>query len=360
MDGQERVEANFQDNFFDANTEKVVDVFQRVFHVNRDTVDVDYDGLINRFFQFVDVNQIMNGIQKGKEYVVQIPSQLKEGFDAGKYFIMENSETGKTWPTLMEKLENGKNQIVTPLPVKAQEYLLGNPMRDYFTSFQNARIQQQLHEISELLEQTLEVVNRIEHGQLDDRIGMLKAGKQQIFLALNQKDESSRTHALLHGMQDVSRAQGQIAETLKRRVTEFKALPKTAFIRFGKELMKAGYLSSRDDEYQEIQEYFDLYLQATKLLAGAYIVSGDTANAERVFQLSLDTLNGIDFRRLESIKLIHPNETELICDLATEYLVTEKQNLLEEAKQPDCMMIEVSGEKLLEVIGYGNAEKVSE
>lgn len=356
MDGQERVEANVQDIFFEANTEKDVDVFQRVFHVNRDTIDADYDGLINRFFQFVDVNQIMNGIQKGKEYIVQIPSQFKEGFEAGKYFIMENSDTGKTWPVLMEKLENGKNQIVTPLPVKAQEYLIGNPMRDYFTSFQNARIQQQLHEISELLEQTLEVVNRIEHGQLDDRIGMLKAGKQQIFLALNQKDESSRTHALLHGMQDVSRAQGQIAETLKRRVTEFKALPKTAFMRFGKEFMKAGYLSSRDDEYQEIQEYFDLYLQATKLLAGAYIVSGDTENAERVFQLSVDTLNGIDFHRLDSIKLIHPKETDLICDFATEYLVTEKQNLLEEAKQPDCMMIEVSGEKLLEAIGYGNAE----
>lgn len=360
MDGQERVEANFKDNFLEVNAEKGVDVFQRVFHINRDTLDVDYDSLINRFFQFVDVNQITNGIQKGKEYVVQIPSRFREGFDAGKYFIMENSDTGKSWSVLMEKLEDGKNQIVTPLPIKAQEYLLNNPMRDYFTSFQNARIQQQLHEISELLEQTLEVVGRIEHGQLDNRIGMLKAGKQQIFLALNQKDESSRKTALQLGMHNVFTAQGQIAETLKRRVSEFKALPKTAFMRFGRELMKAGYLSSRDDEYQEIQEYFDLYLQATKLLAGAYIVSGDTANAERVFQLSLDTLNGIDFRRLESIKLIHPNETDLICDFATEYLVAEKQNLLEEAKQPDCMMIEVSGEKLLEVICYGNAEKVPE
>lgn len=123
---------------------------------------------------------------------------------------------------------------------------------------------------------------------------------------------------------------------------------------------RAVYLSSRDDEYQEIQEYFDLYLQATKLLAGAYIVSGDTENAERVFQLSVDTLNGIDFRRLESIKLIHPKETDLICDFATEYLVTERQNLLEEARQPDCLMIEVSGEKLMEVIGYGNTEKVPE
>ena len=355
MDGQARIEVDSQ-----ANAEKIVDVFQRVFHVNRDTIDVDYDGLINRFFQFVDVNGIMHGIQKGKEYVVQIPSQFKEGFEAGKYFIMENSDTGKSWSVLMEKLEDGKNQIVTPLPIKAQEYLLGNPMRDYFTSFQNARIQQQLHEISELLEQTLEVVNRIEHGQLDDRIGLLKAGKQQLFLALNQKDESSRKTALQLGMHNVFTAQGQIAETLKRRVTEFKALPKTAFMRFGRELMKAGYLSSRDDEYQEIQEYFDLYLQATKLLAGAYIVSGDTDNAERVFQLSLDTLNGIDFRHLKSIKLIHPNETELICDLATEYLVSEKLTLLEEVKQPDCMMIEVSGEKLLEVIAYGNAEKVSE
>ena len=43
-----------------------------------------------------------------------------------------------------------------------------------------------------------------------------------------------------------------------------------------------------------------------------------------------------------------------------EYLVAEKEACLEEAKHFDYVALEVSGEKLLEVLGYGETEEIQE
>ncbi len=77
---------------------------------------------------------------------------------------------------------------------------------------------------------------------------------------------------MLLAINNINVAQNQIAETFKRMDTEFEALPKSAIGQFFRELIKTGYLDEKDNEYNEIQEYFSLYIQSTRMLAGAYIV----------------------------------------------------------------------------------------
>ena len=115
-----------------------------------------------------------------------------------------------------------------------------------------------------------------------------------------------------------------------------------------------SYLDKRDNEYDEIQEYFDLYLQATRMLAGSYAVIGDTENAQRVFDMSVDKIKGIDYSKLKTIEYAHQGaDFNRIYENADEYLIEEKAVCLEEAKEYDTLSISVSGDYLLEVIGDG-------
>lgn len=329
--------------------------FSKVLRIKASASNIDFKGIMNKVCQYVNIADVIDKVKKGAEYVVQIPVELQSGFDTGKYWVMENAKSGKMWPFLMELGEDGKNKIVTPLGIKKEEFLQGNPIADITSSYHNLFIQQQIGEIASLVEATLEVVQRIENGQMDDRIGLLEAGKQGVLLALSQKDESSRTLAIHNAINNINIAQNQIFKTFERRIAEFKPLPKTKFGRLLREIASnSSYLNKRDDEYGNIQDYYYLYLQATKMLAGAYVAVGDIENAKRVFDMGIERLKNLDYTNLKTIEYAHKGvEFEKIYEDATEYLIEEKTVFLKETKNYDCLSISLSGEDLLEVIGDG-------
>ena len=122
-------------------TEEVKVFEAKILNIRSSTPNVDFRGAINKVLQYVDIASVLNNIKKSAEYVVQIPAELQGGFDSGKYWIMENSKTGKMWPTLMELGEDGKNKIVTPLAIKKKEFIQDNPVRDITKNYQNLYLQ---------------------------------------------------------------------------------------------------------------------------------------------------------------------------------------------------------------------------
>lgn len=342
---------NVNNDIVEQEPEKIDVVYGKILDIRSSSPDIDFRGALNKVLQYVDIASVLHSIKKGAEYVIQIPTEFQGGFDAGKYWIMENAKTGKMWPTLMEVGADGRNKIVTPLAVKKKDFIQGNPVKDITNNYQNLYLQQQMNELSSLIEDTLQVVQRIEHGQLDDRVGLLEAGRQGILLALSQKDNDSRPLALQLARGNVNVAQNQIFETFERRVKEFKPLPKTSFGQFLREMTSNGYLSKKDDEYNDIQEYYNLYLEATRLLAGSYLIVGDSENAQRVFDLSIEKVGAIDYSNLKTIEYAHKGaEFQKIYDDAVEYLTTEKQICIEDGTAYDCLEITISGDELMEVI----------
>ena len=163
-----------------------------------------------------------------------------------------------------------------------------------------------------------------------------------MILALSQKDDASRPQNLSLAINNINIAQNQIAQTFKRRVREFEPLPKTKIIRLLREFRKTGYLDSKADEYDEIQEYYSLYLEPTKLLAGVYIIMGDSDNAKKVFELAINNIKDIDYSALETIRYQYQiDETETICKNSIEYLKTEQRICLEDFKSYDCLSIRI-------------------
>ena len=327
-------------------------------YISHNSVGIDFQALLGHVVQCVNMGEILAEIKAGTQYVVQIPAEFQKAYESGEMFIMENMKTGKKWPSLMKIAEDGRHQVVSPLPITEQAIVHGNPVQELANSQHNMLMQQQVAHLTELVERTYRVVEQIKHGQMDDRIGLLEAGKNGLILALSMPEGEERNRQIDSSRQNLLVAQAQIEKTLERRAVEFDPLPQAAAMRFMREFFHSGYLAEKKNDVQEMQEYYDLYLQATKLLAASYAICGNLETAEQTFRLSETTIQAIDFSKVKTIAYQHKALTDMFYNAPIGYIEAEREVCMEEAKRYDYVAIEVSGEKLLEVLGDGQAEKI--
>lgn len=333
----------------------------KVLRVIKSMADIDYMGALDKVAQYVNMAGIVNTIEKGVEYVVQIPAKYQKQFEEGEYFINKNKTTGIEWPTLMRKAENGQYRFVDDLPIKQQEFIKGNPFQDICDSYHNIVMQQQLAQIADTVAEVYETVKMIEVGQQDDRIALIETGKKQIRRAMLMRNEEDKKESLREGVNNLSLGQEQIGKALVRRVEAFKALPDNGVSLFFTTLARPGYLSRKDDEVEAIQECYSMYIEATKMLAATYAYRGDLEVVEQIFQDSSDFLRGIDFSAVKTIELSHEGVdlSDWFFNRPVEYIELEKASCLESAKEYDYLQIAVAGDDLLEVIKDGG-EEISE
>ena len=312
---------------------------------------IDVSGMLNKIFQFVNVNDIASNVKKGSEYIVQIPKEFQPMVDSGEYWIMKNQKTGVEWPNLVKLGENGKNEIVKPLSVKREEFIKGNPTKELTNYYQNMYLQNQMQQNAIMLETAIQEIRRIEQGLKNDRIALIKAGQEQVSLALMQKDDATRRTAIQDGINNIILGKNQVYEQLKSYTEDFQPLPKHMLVRFFKEFKKSGYLVDKDKDYNNIVEYYDLYLEATKLLSLSYLAVDDKDNAKRVFEIAQNQLMQIDFSNTKTISYIHDSESFLpFSESITEELSDERKLCIEHTENYKSVAIQISGDKLLEII----------
>ena len=320
---------------------------------------VDFNGMLAALVQHVNMGHALTHIEPTLEYVVQVPIKYREALKKGELFLNENMKTGVKWPTLYERLETGKRKFVDNLPVKEEEILHGNPFESIAISCHNLYLQKQVAELADELKESRREIKRIGQGQMDDRIGLLLAGYDQIRYALDASQEE-KSIEIAQGRSSMLTAQKQFLQTLKSRVGEFEAVPESRMSRFGMELRRSGSLRRKDQEYMEIQRCYELYLQATRMVAASYAICGREDAAEQVFTDAEKEMEKLDFSALETLRHIHKENTELFCYRASEYIAIERDIYLEDMREYDMISIQVSGEKLLEVFENDRTEKVSD
>lgn len=337
----------------------VVSIDGKALDFSTDTKRRDASGIISKLVQFASIGNTIANIDKRVEYVVQIPLKHKEAFEAGELLINKNAKSGVMWPTLYKTLDNGKRQFVDNLPIKQEEILHGNPFQSIAQSYHSLYLQQQINELAEMINKTYKVVERIEQGQKDDRIGILLAGRDQIILSLNLNPNERQT-AIQLGRNQILTAQKQLLQTFKRRISLFEALPESSFKRFWLELKHSGTLQERDRDFEEIQEYYSLYLQATQMLATSYTICGQVDEAEKVFQIAEQDMAEIDFDAVKTLRFIHKKNDDMLYYHAKDYISVEKDICLEDAKEYEYITFNVSGEELLEAYENGRKQKIQD
>ena len=321
---------------------------------------VKFAGALDCLAQCFSIGDISANIQKGVEYVVQIPVKYQEMINKGEVYINKNGRTGIEWPTLMRKAENGRPQFVDNLPIKQQSLVQGNPVQDMCTNFHNIAMQQQMAQIASQLQKTYEVVRLIEQGQQDDRIAVLEAGRDEIAYALTLKDKAARRMHIESGRSKLIEGTSLLSKAFERRVTNFEAIPKNPLLRFGKAVLESGfdndYLVEKDIEYNNIEECYELYKQATIMLAMSWAITGENEAVKATFDKGISFLKGLDCEAIKTVEYVHKDAKDLFFQVGVGELKKEQKICIEKAESYDTLMIEVSGDKLLEVIEHGKAE----
>lgn len=321
----------------------------------------DVHGILNKLFQLINVADILQSVKAGAEYVVQVPEEFISALESGDVWMMENAKNGKMWPNLMRAAENGKQEIVTPLSIKRREFIQGNPMQELSTGFHNLYMQNQMQAMSQLIEESLETAKRIERGQKTDRMGLLESGRNQIFLALSQSDEEEKKQELRFARKSISDGFGQIFMALQDKVCNFEPISASRFNRAIHIAVNSSYYVKKDSEYCEIQEYLNLYIQATKMWAASFAVDGDVDGAKRVFEMSEGKLKALDFGNLKTIEYTHSGEDfEKIYSQKDHYIGIEKEVFDEELRENRDLSIAISGNELLEMISDGKRTTIPE
>ena len=201
--------------------EYVYDTY-RVVRSNDPNLHIPFKDVLNKILEIVDMKDILDNVQAGTEYVVEIPEEFQKQYESGEFWIMENSKTGNLWPSLVRKGDDGRNKIVTPLGIKKESFVQGNPIQDMSQQIQMAQLQSSIKEQTELLESICKSVKHIQKGQMNDRIALLESGKKQVYLALKRSDDDpGKRIAIENGIHDLINAQDKIYEALKLQINEF-------------------------------------------------------------------------------------------------------------------------------------------
>lgn len=341
-------------------TDEIAPAKGNCLHVTQDSKGVDFGALLEQVVQYVSMGDILNKIHVGTQYVVQIPTEFQSAYESGEMFIMENMKTGKKWPSLMKIAKDGKQQVVTPLPIAEQTIVQGNPIQELANWQYQLVMQQRMYRLSDMVKKTYRAVERIENGQMDDRIGLLEAGRKGLLLAMTMPEGDARNRQIDSSRQNLLVAHSQIGKSLERRAIEFEPLPKNPLIRFARVLLHDEYNAEKGRAVEEIQEYYDLYLQATNLLATSYALCGNLETAEQTYSISESELEAIDFSKVETISYEYSELKDMFYSDPVGYLATEQEKCLDKAKSYDYVALEVSGEKLLEVLENGRKKTVPE
>lgn len=273
--------------------------------------------------------------------------------------MLHGEGSGKTWATIVEKLPGGKNKFIANCPIKEEAFYHGNPFQDASASLANLQLQRQMADLAQLIGEAYDAILRVEAGQKADRVGQLIAGRDGIVHALKMKDGESRRTAIVVARGHLQEAQGKIGEVFKQKVESFKTVSKSVIVRFFIECTHNSYLDKCDDEYNAILEYYELYLQATELIAQSFIISNETDSAASVYDTCRQFLAGLDFSKIQTVLYAHPKKTkeDLFFYQAAACVVQSKNLCLEAAKPYDFIEIPLEGKELLEVLHNGRQEE---
>lgn len=174
-------------------------------------------------------------------------------------------------------------------------------------------------------------------------------------LALTLQDENDKNEQMRLGIHNLLLGREQIGKAMARRIENFEPLPESRVVLFLNTLAHSNYQNKKDDEIENIQECYEMYLQATKMIAGTYAYKGEMTAVEQTFEDGIAFLDDIDFGKLKSIELAHRGVDldDMFYNHALWYMEIEKKQFLESGKLYDYVAVEVTGDRLLEVLSDG-------
>lgn len=347
-----------------------LEILNAKYHVREDAINIKLDNdeyfnnaevidFLNKFARVIDFSKAKPHIEKGRRYVVVIPEEYREDFESGKKFLTHSKDGKLLYPSLRE-IKDGKNQFAGNLPIKEEVYVKGDPVGEVAVNLQNVAIQLQMKEIADKVEKTYQIVNEIKEGLEDDRIALIKTGKEQLNRAMLIENENLRDEEIRVARNNMTLGMNQLGFQFKREIDKFKPIEKNMIVRGIRNMANlkngANTLNEKDEEIEKIQNLFELYLEAYKLISMSYLIQNE-GQCIKPFKKEIEEfLKSIDYSNVKTINYVHKHNekdnTWFFNDSL--YCLEHAGQSCEKLQNPEyAIELEMTGEKLLEVINNG-------
>lgn len=204
-----------------------------------DDLVVNYDILSpQKYFQEkVERSQkeVLNIIRRTPAFISFLKSfKPVELFDVTMSEYAQKALESGEWRFCVRKDGSGFAPLLRDAQGRFVEQVRLNPKQvtpDLVSSLNNLAIQQQLAQIVEQLEELNHAIERVEQGQRNDRIGLMKSGQQLALEAFNAENAELRKMLFFQSLETLSNAKYQLIETMKTDIKELMQIHNAALIK---------------------------------------------------------------------------------------------------------------------------------
>ncbi len=170
----------------------------------------------NLIKEITSTNVMSDVAEKAKFLSASIDPYTQSMIDKGEWILKIKKDSTGFLPTLYDKSGNFAKQL--SLKNKEIDICKSIESNNVGNSLSNLYLQQQMSEIIDQLEALNSTIQRVERGQLDDRIGLYLSAKQQFLEALNIENESLKQLTLANAVKSANDARFQLMQTVSSNI----------------------------------------------------------------------------------------------------------------------------------------------
>lgn len=290
--------------------------------------------------------EVVKLINKETTYIARIPKKLEADMQAGLLDFMTDKKTGENLGMLVDQKHKARGFMRIDEVSRA----------DMATKLANIALQQQLAQVTAVIDDVRSRVISLQEGHDSDLFGSVKGMHQQLLQMRDARNPDTKKRLAIHAITILNEVRGKIEVAVLKTLRDIDAVPDSDRAILLKIVKNKNFLSDTVEKYNRIEELFGYYVTATQLLGYAYAFLDEPASYEDIFTPSIELIENENLQKLVAAEnLYEENIGETWYKNPENYLMKIKQAshrvFLENS---DVIEIEITGVKLLEVIENGS------
>ena len=292
---------------------------------------------------------ILQVVKKENVYLARIPKDLEPQMKNGLLDFMTDSKTGENIGVLVNK----KHSIAGLVRIgKAAKVDLG-------PSVSAIALQQQLAQLSSVIDDVRSRVIALQEGHDRDILGSIRGMHQQMMQMRDAKDQETRRLLATNAITELNVARGKIEAAIEGILEDMDIVSSSDWGILGQIAKDKDFLSKTTEQYDRIEELTSYYLAATQLLGYAYAFLGEPAAYEDIFSPSDVLLSNDNLIKLRLAENLYEGPIgETWYKSPEKYFLGMKNDIHSLFGTPkEYYEIQITGQELLEAVEDGGRKK---
>lgn len=283
-------------------------------------------------------------INKETTYIARIPQKLDAKMKMGLLDFMTDKKTGENLGMLVDQKHKMRGYLRIDEASKA----------DVASNLANIATQQQLANMTEVINDVRSRVISLQEGHDADLFGSVKGMHQQLLQMRDSRNPDIKKQLATHAITILNDVRGRIEVTILNTLRDIEFVPGTDRAILIKIAKNKNFLSDTVEKYDRIEELFGYYVTATQLLGYAYAFLDEPASYEDIFTPSRELVENENLQKLTAAENLYEERiSETWYKNPENYLLKIKSSSHSVfMESSDIVEVEVTGEKLLEAIEH--------